>query len=164
MSSTPPSPLALDLFRRACGQFPTGVVIATVSDEKANPHGLTINSFTSVSLEPPLVLFCIDYRAAVLEHFLRARHYGLSFLEERQTDVSNRFAWRAEDRFEGVHWTRGVSGVPLLEGSLATMECIARQVYDGGDHSIFVVEVTHVMVHGGQPLVYYNSAYRKLTE
>ncbi|HUQ94970.1 MAG TPA: flavin reductase family protein [Bryobacteraceae bacterium] len=150
-------------FRRACGQFATGVAIAAVLDEAGNPHGLTINSFTSVSLEPPLVLICIDYRAAILQRFLRASHFGLSILKEDQRETSNRFAGPVDDRFDGVQWHAGPAGAPLLDGSLTTMECATRQVVDGGDHAIFLAQVMGVDVSSGAPLLFFESCYQKVS-
>lgn len=149
-------------FRHACGQFATGVAVATASDESGAPHGLTINSFTSVSMSPPLVLICIDYRAQVLQVFLRSQHYGVNMLRENQQEISNRFAYRAEDRFSGVGWKRGQTGVPLIEGSLASLECATRQIIEGGDHTILLAEVVAVHTHNGDPLLYFNSRYHKI--
>lgn len=156
------SPVTEASFRHACGHFATGVAIATVSDDSGSPHGLTINSFTSVSLQPPLVLICIDYRANVLKPFLRASHYGLNILRDSQQDISNRFAYRAEDRFTGVAWKAGETGVPLIDGSLAAMECATKQIIEGGDHTIFLAEVVAVHTSSGDPLLYFNSRYHRI--
>ena len=149
-------------FRHACAQFATGVAIATVMDESGAPHGLTINSFTSVSLQPPLVLICIDYRAQVLQLFLRASHYGVNVLRDSQQEISNRFAYRGEDRFSGVSWSPGQTGVPILDESLACLECATRQVIDGGDHTILLAEVVSIHTADGDPLLYFNSRYHRI--
>ena len=149
-------------FRHACGQFATGVAVATASDESGTPHGLTINSFTSVSVSPPLVLICIDYRAQVLQVFLRSAHYGVNVLRENQQEISNRCADRVEDRFAGVAWKRGETGVPLIEGALASLECATRQIIEGGDHTILLAEVVGVHTSSGDPLLYFNSRYQRI--
>jgi flavin reductase (DIM6/NTAB) family NADH-FMN oxidoreductase RutF len=149
-------------FRQACGQFATGVAVATASDQSGAPHGLTINSFTSVSMTPPMVLICIDYRAQVLQVFLKASHYAVNILSHSQQDISNRFAYRAEDRFSGVAWQRGETGAPLIEGALAAMECATRRVMEGGDHTILLAEVVAVHAEGGDPLLYFNSRYHRI--
>ena len=153
--------LPIYLFRRACGQFATGVAIATTLDGEGNPHGLTINSFTSVSLDPPLVLICIDYRAAVLPYFLRADHYGISILNQTQQELSNRFALKPDCRFEGTEWRPGVTGVPIIESGVASMECRVRRIVEGGDHSILLAEVVAAQVAGGVPLLYFDGGYRE---
>ena len=159
MSSRPPEALDPRLFRQACGRFSTGVAIAATLDPSGNPHGLTINSFTSVSLSPPMVLICIDYRAAVLKYFLAASHYGLSFLNAGQQELSDRFALKPDCRFEGTEWRRGITGVPLMEGSIATLECRIERIIEGGDHSILLATVVSAGVAGGPPLIYFNGSY-----
>ncbi len=154
-----PSP---DLFRRACAQFATGVAVSAVSDDSGTPHGLTINSFTSVSQDPPLILICIDFRAAILPHFLHAKHFGLSFLEESQSELSVRFSRKTDNRFDGVLWHAGDTGAPLIEGALATLECAIDQVLDGGDHTIFLAHVVRAWVGDGNPLLFFKSGYRRM--
>ena len=151
-----------NLFRRACAQFATGVAVASAVDEHRQPHGLTINSFTSVSLDPPMVLICIDRTSSLLAIFEQAGRYGLSFLGEPQHSLSTRFAQRGQDRFDGVQWICGASGVPLIPGALAHLECkIARSV-SAGDHDILIAEVVSADIQTGSPLLYYGSAYRRL--
>lgn len=149
-------------FRRTCARFATGIAIATVNDEEGAPHGMTVNSFTSVSLVPPLVLFCVDYSANLLPLFRLARYYGLSVLSEEQEFLSSRFAQRGQDRFDGVDWFAGQMGVPLIPGALAHLECEVRQVVEAGDHAIFIAEVVTAGTAGGQPLLYFDSNYRHL--
>lgn len=157
-----PTGISEATFRQACGLFATGVAVATVRGEAGEPHGLTINSFTSVSLDPPLVLICIDYRAQVLEVFVRAKHYAVNILGEAQQDISNRFAYRTEDRFAGVEWTAGETGAPLIAGALAAIECVTRQIIEGGDHTILLAEAVAIHAGAGDPLLYFNSRYRQI--
>lgn len=151
-------------FRRACGQFATGVAVACVIGPDGSPHGLTINSFTSVSLSPPLILICIGHDSALRDLFRQQARFGLSFLRAEQRDLSHQFATRGRDRFQGVNWHTGPSGVPLLSDSLADMECAIEQTITAGDHDILIARVAHASVHGGHPLLYFNSAYAALRE
>jgi flavin reductase (DIM6/NTAB) family NADH-FMN oxidoreductase RutF len=149
-------------FRRACGQFATGVTIATVVDQAGNPHGLTVNSFTSVSLKPPLILICIDHRSSVVEPFRAASSFALNILTEQQRWLSDRFAQRLVERFDGIAWKAGVTGAPVFDGSLALIECLLRQSIDVGDHAVIIGEMVHAELGHGTPLIYYGSNYRTL--
>ncbi|MBL8179156.1 MAG: flavin reductase family protein [Bryobacterales bacterium] len=162
MSSMVQTPFSEATFRQACGQFATGVAVATACGPAGEPHGLTINSFTSVSLAPPLVLICIDYRAQVLQVFLRASQFAVNILRDSQQEISNRFAYRVEDRFCEVSWKPGQTGAPILDGALASIECVTRQVIDAGDHTILLGEAVAVHAGGGDPLLYFNSKYHRI--
>jgi flavin reductase ActVB len=163
-AGSPPQTLDKQAFCRNCGKFATGITIATVLDTGGAPHGMTANSFTSVSLEPPLVLICVDHSARILDHFRRAGHFGINVLEEHQRALSAHFARRGTDRFDGVEWYPGVTGVPLLPDVLSTMECALRQFIDVGDHAILIGEVLHARCGEGMPLIYFASHYRKLAQ
>ena len=149
-------------FRLACGRYATGVTIATILDKQGNPHGITVNSFTSVSLAPPLVLICLDHRARVLEHFQPGTHFGINVLSEYQRDLSEHFASRLRDRFNGVEWHRAGAGVPRLPRGLAFLECALRHRVPAGDHDIIIGEVMDAQIQEGRPLLYFASGYRKL--
>ena len=149
-------------FCRTCAKFATGVTIVTVLDAQGNPHGMTASSFTSVSLDPPLVLVCVDHRANVLEHFRTSKHMGVNVLGEHQEELSMRFARRGEDRFDGVDWCAGETGVPLIPGVLASFECGLTKMVEAGDHDVLIAEVLRVEHRDGRPLVYFGSAYHKL--
>jgi flavin reductase (DIM6/NTAB) family NADH-FMN oxidoreductase RutF len=156
------APVSSDLFRRACGRFATGVAIASVLDENGAPHGLTVSSFTSVSLDPPLILICLGHAVASIELFRAAGHFGINILGEDQRPLSELFARKGQDRFDGLEWRRGVSGVPLLKGVLATMECAVRRQVTAGDHDILIGEMVHAHTGEGAPLIHYASRYRRL--
>jgi len=149
-------------FRRACGRFATGVAIASVLDALGTPHGLTVNSFTAVSLEPPLVLICLGHEVSVIGHFRAAKYFGINVLAEGQRDLSHRFATKGQDRFDGLKWTPGETGVPLLAGVLAAIECATQQRFPSGDHDILVGEMVSARVGEGEPLIYFASRYREL--
>jgi flavin reductase (DIM6/NTAB) family NADH-FMN oxidoreductase RutF len=139
--------------RRAYGAFATGVTVVTVGGPV--PHGMTANSFTSVSLDPPLVLVCVG-RDAVMHHALvSARRFGVSVLAADQEGVARHFADRrrplGNGQFEYVDWRPGpLTGVPLISGALATFECALWRCYDGGDHSIFVGNLLSLYRHDGE--------------
>jgi flavin reductase (DIM6/NTAB) family NADH-FMN oxidoreductase RutF len=150
-------------FTRACARFATGVTIASVRDGAGTPHGLTVNSFTSVSLEPPLILICLGHAVTVIDYFKDAAHFGISILSEEQRPMSDRFAEKGHDRFDGIPWHPGATGVPLLTGAVATIECAPVHRFTAGDHDIFVGEVLHTQVRdGARPLIYFASRYRHL--
>lgn len=157
------APVSSDEFRRACGRFATGVAVAGVIAEDGLPHGLTVSSFTSVSLEPPLILICLGHEVSMIESFRRARHFGVSILRDDQRAVSQRFATKGLDRFDGLEWRCGESGVPLLASALAVLECSVHQRFTSGDHDIMVGEVVRARIEEGAPLIYYASRYHKLS-
>lgn len=140
--------------------YPQGVTVVTTDSH--GPKGLTVSSFTSVSLDPPLVLVSIAKGSAIHEVFGGAKSYAVNFLADDQKTVSDRFAGRtqAKDRFEGIKTTRGVTGSPVISGARAVLECKAWKVYEGGDHSILVGEVVSAKVlNSKKPLVYYSQQY-----
>jgi flavin reductase (DIM6/NTAB) family NADH-FMN oxidoreductase RutF len=158
------SPVAVDSesFRRACSKFATGITIATVLDGDGTPHGMTANSFTSVSCGPPLVLLCIDHRTSILPSFRSSIHFGINILGEEQREISIRFARKGHDRFDGVPWVAGRTGVPLLDDALACFECRITERVAAGDHDIFIGEVISTMIRDGRPLVFFDSGYGSL--
>ena len=154
--------LDAQLFRRVCGRFASGITIATVLDEEGRAQGLTANSFTSVSLSPALVLVCVDHRSKVLTHLKRSAYFGINILDEIQRPLSDRFAGSGYDRFEGIEWQPGNTGVPLFPDCLAAMECRRTESLTAGDHDILIGEVMHLRCRDGQPLIYFASQYRQL--
>ena len=149
-------------FRRACSRFATGIAVATTSGADGEPHGLTVNSFTSVSLDPPMVLVCVDYKCNILPYFRSASYYGINILSETQHDLSVRFADRMGDRFDGIGWRRGESGTPMLEGVLAAFECRLVRVVEAGDHAVLLGEVVAAESAEGRPLLYFGGGYALL--
>jgi flavin reductase (DIM6/NTAB) family NADH-FMN oxidoreductase RutF len=148
-------------FKQAMAQFPSGVtVVATEHEGKA--YGLTVASFASLSLHPPLVLVSVEKSTKSHDAIASSRKFGVSILAQDQAAVSGRFASRVDDKFEGIPVRIGETGVPLIEGALCTIECILHNQLPGGDHSIFVGEVVDVNVSEGEPLVYFRSGYREL--
>ncbi len=109
-----------------------------------------------------MVLICIDRRANILPHFSAARHFAINVLSLEQKELSMRFAARGQDRFNGVAWRQGIGQVPLLDGALAQFECERREVWEAGDHLVFLGEVVAARHDDGAPLLYYASGYREL--
>ena len=149
-------------FREALGRFPTGVAVATTRDPAGAPHGITINSFASVSLEPPLVLWSIARRARTAPAFLDAPHFAISILAEHQEPLARAFSWPAGDRFEGVEVAQGLGGVPYLSAALAVFECRREAVHPGGDHAILVGRVERFQTRPGRPLLFHAGLFRGL--
>ncbi len=149
-------------FRQALGAFATGITVATTLDKDGQPHGLTVNSFNSVSLDPPLVLWSLNKQSHQLGIFTESSFYGISILADDQMEISNRFAAMIEDRFKDVSWQKGQTGAPLLDGALATFDCKVEQIVEGGDHVILIGRVLSVAKREGAPLLYHEGAYKSL--
>ena len=148
--------------RDALGCFATGVTVVTCLHE-AVPTGITVNSFTSVSLDPPLLLVCIAKRAASAAALTNASHFAVNVLQTGQQPASIRFSTRDEDRFGATPWACGEAGAPILEESLGVFECERYAVYEGGDHHILVGQVVKASFDAGlDPLLYFRGRYRRL--
>ena len=149
--------------RDALGCFATGVTVVTCVDGGGKPAGLTVNSLTSVSLDPPLLLVCIAKHAASAPAFLAARHFAINVLQTGQQPASIRFATRHEDRFGPNDWSPGEYGAPVLGNSLSVFECERHAVHDGGDHHILVGHVLKASFDPTlDPLLYFRGSYRRL--
>lgn len=154
--------LNLDDFRAACAQFATGVAVATVAATDGSPHGLTVSSFTSVSIHPPLISICIDHACTTLPHFRANPFFAINVLSDGQRDLSVNFATKTEARFDGINWFPSTSGSPLLHDCLAHFECRAESILEAGDHAIFIGAVLNVKAFPGAPLLYFNRSYGTL--
>jgi flavin reductase (DIM6/NTAB) family NADH-FMN oxidoreductase RutF len=155
-------PVSKDEFRRACSRFASGVTIAAVRDAAGEPHGMTVSSFTSVSLTPPLVLICLSHKASVMPHFQVAATFGVSMLRDGDRHLSTRFAAKDADRFDGILWHPAPCGSPLLNGALAAVECATVNKVTAGDHDVFIAEMIYTEVEEGLPLIYFGSDYRTI--
>lgn len=150
--------------RRVMGHFPTGVTVVTTVSKAGKLYGLTANSFTSVSLVPPLVLVCVDKRAESYPCFEESKCYTVNFLADDQEDLSRRFATTGGDKFEGVGYRMGANQAPILNGVLAYLECKVVGAYDGGDHTIYVGEIEQAETREAKPLLFYRGGYRSLAD
>jgi flavin reductase (DIM6/NTAB) family NADH-FMN oxidoreductase RutF len=152
--------------RTVFAAFATGVTVVTVGGE--SPHGMTANAFTSVSLDPPLVLVCVNQDARMHQALVRGGGFAISVLAGHQREVARHFASGRRPpgiaQFATVGWTPGdQTGAPLIAGALAWLECTLRCTYDGGDHSIFVGRLVSVARHDhGEPLVFFDRSFRRL--
>ncbi|MFQ5776688.1 MAG: styrene monooxygenase/indole monooxygenase family protein [Terriglobia bacterium] len=149
--------------RRALGQFATGVTVVTARARDGRRVGVTINSFSSLSLNPPLVLWSLARHASSLPAFARTSHFAVNVLAANQHHLSRQFSTPLRDKFGGVEFTEGVAGVPLLDGVIARFICRNVKQYDGGDHVIFVGEVEDYKWFEGEPLVFHSGSYRVAT-
>jgi flavin reductase (DIM6/NTAB) family NADH-FMN oxidoreductase RutF len=148
-------------FRRVMDHFATGVTVVTTVKPDGGPCGLTVNSFCSVSLEPTLVLVCVEVDADSHDCIVAKGHFAVNVLAESKGEVlSRRFAtWEVEDKFQGVAYREERSGAPVLDDALAWIDCRVAQQIPAGDHTIFLGEVLDADVQEGGPLVYYRGGY-----
>lgn len=160
MTCVNPKPDSSVEFRKALAQFATGVTIVTTTAADGSPVGLTVNSFTSVSLEPPLVLWCLSLDAACLDAFRNCERYLIHVLAADRLELATRFASKRGDRFGSVAWRATDGGLPFVENcAVAWFECGNRAQHEGGDHVILVGRVEAFSVIGGQSLVFHNGRY-----
>ena len=146
-------------FRNALGTFTTGVTIVTTLAADGEPVGLTANSFNSVSLDPPMVLWSLAKTSNSLDLFKNAAHWAVHILADDQETLSNKFAKKGEDKFAGIDWSKGVGGIPLLPGCTSVMQCQTEYAYEGGDHIIFVGRVVDFARDDKKPLVFVQGRY-----
>ena len=145
--------------RNAFGAFATGVTVITTRQPDGTPRGFTANSFTSVSLDPPLLLVCLAKTAHSADVFATAPHFAVNILAEDQKAVSGLFASRAPDKFAQCAWTPGPADVPLIDRALAQFTCANHQLVDAGDHLILIGRIEHFTTAEGQPLGYFRGNY-----
>ena len=165
MSGVEPSPDGspdTETLRRALGCFVTGVTVVTTRDAGGVPLGFTANSFTSVSLDPPLVLVCVGHEVEGFDAYRRCPEFAINVLGESQRALSDRFATEHPDRFGGVRWRQGAHGAPILEGCIAALECVPWRRIEAGDHMILIGRVLRCEGSAGRPLAYWRGRYRRL--
>jgi len=148
-------------FKLAMSHFASGVTVVT-TEHAGRAYGMTVASFASLSLRPPLVLICIEKSVKTHEGIVAAGKFAVSILSADQADISSRFASRAEDKFSGIKTNRGGLGIPLIAGAITTLECEVRDQLPGGDHTIFVGEVVDAQTREGVPLLYFRSGYHEM--
>jgi len=153
-------------FRKAMGQFATGVTVVTVEREPGLVYGMTANAFTSVSLNPMLILICVDERSKMLPLLHSRKHFGISVLRDNQRELSKYFAQSeqnaaAENRL-GVRFRWTSTGVPVLEETALQLSCTVASAHIAGDHTIFVARVEEAEIQGGEPLLFFQGEYRNI--
>jgi flavin reductase (DIM6/NTAB) family NADH-FMN oxidoreductase RutF len=151
-------------FRNVLGRFPTGIAVVTCEPPGGMPVAMTINSFASVSLDPPLVLWSLDLGSECLPAFQTAPGYAVHFLTDEQQDLSVRFSKKDNHGLETIAYRTGKSGAPILDQCHAWLDCTIHARHEGGDHVILVGEVQALGEGDGNPLIYYRGSYRGLAE
>ena len=149
-------------FRNALGCFATGITVITALDESKAPVGLTANSFTSLSLDPPLVLFCVDRTIKSFQAMHSNRHFAVNILREDQEHLSRQFAKTGADKWNGVRFQSWDTGCPIIEGCIANLECDVESLFEGGDHVIIIGKVRRMRFDSSadcRPLLYYKGKY-----
>jgi flavin reductase (DIM6/NTAB) family NADH-FMN oxidoreductase RutF len=145
----------VSLFKQIMGSYPTGVTIVTATDAEGNPGGLTVNSFASVSLDPLLVLWCIDRRSTSLEIFQKSKGFAVHVLGSDQAELCWAFAGKDPDRFSKATWAMSKNNLPVISDSLGVLECKTVQQIDAGDHVIFIGEVKNIDKQEKEPMLYF---------
>jgi len=151
-----------DEFRAALSRFPSGVTVVTTKDGTGKLHGITVSAFCSVSLEPPLILVCIEKITGSHAALKESGVFVVNILNETQSELSKHFASQLEDKFEEIEFGEGIHSLPILEGVAASLECRVHAEHDGGDHTIFVGEVEKITVNDARPLAYLHGDYRSI--
>ena len=154
-------------FRIACGFWTTGVSIVTTASLSGEPFGLTMNSVTSLSLEPAMFLVCVDLTSETLQPMLERSAFCINILTDQQKELSNRFAEKGDNKFVSVDWELIATKTPVIKNSFLSLECDIRSVYDGGDHKIVCGEVSTSHFNddsSAKPLIYYKGKYAALSE
>lgn len=149
-------------FRDICGVFATGVTVVTTNSENDIPVGMTANSFTSLSLEPPLVLFNIDKKASLYDDFMKSNCLAINILSADQQELSRIFSRKGVDRFSGLNYTIDTTGAPILLDTLGYFDCFIKNRLDGGDHVIIIGEVQNGELSDGTPLLFYRGKYAEM--
>jgi flavin reductase (DIM6/NTAB) family NADH-FMN oxidoreductase RutF len=154
--------IGADEFRRVLGHFATGVTIVTTCDGDGRPTGLTVSAFCSLSLDPPLVLVCVDHKSQSYPALRDGGRFAVNVLCREQEDVSRRFASTRLDKFDGVPYTLSPLRLPLLDGAIAHIECTTTAQHPQGDHTIFIGRVERAHAAAGDPLLYHRGRYARL--
>jgi len=153
-----------DEFRAALSRFASGITVVTTKDAEGRLHGITVSAFCSVSLDPPLILICVEKTTGSHYAIEQSGIFVVNVLNASQSELSERFASTLPDKFDDIDFVMGINCIPLLGGSLVNLECRLKSVCDGGDHTIFVGEVERAMIRDGDPLVYFHSDYRVIVD
>ena len=151
-----------DEFRSVLGRFPSGVTVVTAKAADGSDQGMTVSAFCSVSLEPPLVLICIEKTASIYDVLTGASGFVVNILSAKQEQIARRFSIVDIDRFEGVGFSRTQNGIAVLDDVLGIIECRKFALHDAGDHTIIVAEVEATRAENGSPLMYYRGGYAQL--
>lgn len=157
-------PIEKNELRQVMGHFATGVTVITTRSGAGELHGLTANAFSSLSLAPPLVLICVDKKAESYPCFDESKVFTINVLADEQESLSRKFAVSGGDKFQGVAYRLGANGAPILQGTLAHIECQVANSCDGGDHTIYIGEVQEAETREGKPLLFFRGGYRSISD
>lgn len=153
-----------EAFKKALGNYPTGVTVVTTFDKENKPIGLTVNSFASVSLDPLLILWSIDKKSSSYPVFIEAEKFAVNILAEDQAEICNLFASKVADRFSECEWETSKKELPLITGALSQLECKTVNRVDAGDHIIFIGEVININNEQKSPLLYHRRSVGPIPE
>ena len=153
-----------ELFKQAMSCFPTGVTLVTTTDGNERDWGFTASAFSSLSVDPPLVLVCLSTEADCCSAFISAEKFGVNILKREHESLARRFATKGKDKFAGGEFRKGKLGVPILPDALAILECTTGTLVPGGDHTILIGLVEHAKVQDGYAAIYFRSAFHSLTQ
>lgn len=152
-------PIDLTAFQRVIGTFPTGITIISTIDHDRIPYGLTANSFTSVSLDPPLILVCLDHQSKSRSVIRDSQVFAVNILNEDQRDLSSRFASKTKDKFAGNEWSTAETGAPVFQSSIGWLDCRVHKIVTAGDHDIVIGRIVAMAEHPSRPLGYFRGGY-----
>jgi flavin reductase (DIM6/NTAB) family NADH-FMN oxidoreductase RutF len=155
-------PVSNEEFRAALGRFASSVTVVTSKGTDGEVRGITVSAFSSLSLNPPLILVCIDNRSSLIEHLKEGQAFAVNILCQEQEFHSRRFASKEANRFEGIGYREGVTGSPVLDNALAVLECNVVNTHPGGDHTIVVGQVEATSLNEQKPLLYFRGGYSQL--
>jgi flavin reductase (DIM6/NTAB) family NADH-FMN oxidoreductase RutF len=151
-----------DSFRAVLGRFASGVTVISALDEAGHDQGMTVSAFCSLSLDPPLILFCVDRAASMYDSFEKVPSFVVNILSESQEPIARRFSGSDPNRFDGIGYERGNNGVAILDDVLGYLECRKVASHPGGDHCVYIGEVEVAHCTEGRPLLYYRGGYARL--
>ena len=155
-------PISPEEFRSTLARFASGVTVVTSRDDAGRFHGITVSAFCSVSLDPPLILVCIEKPTGSHEALMKTGLFAVNFLSDGQSELSEHFASQAADKLSGIEHRIGANGTPVLSGCIANLECRVMQKIEAGDHTVFIGQVESALQSGGEPLIYFRGAYHRL--
>ena len=150
-------------FKQAMSRFPSGVVIVTSTNTDGKKYGFTASAFTSVSLEPPLILVCLANSADCYQSFLTNDKFAVNVISPKQHDLAFKFATKGTEKFDGNDFIAGESGLPIIPECIFSLECDVMHRYPGGDHQILVGEVQYANINEGDPSIWYEGKFRELS-
>lgn len=149
-------------FRNALGQFATGVCIVAAASEGFDPVGVTVNSFTSVSIDPPLILWCLKVESVIYPAFAAAERFSVNILAADQRELSDHYADKTRHTLDPGSYVEGAAGTPLFNNAICSLSCVVKSRYNAGDHVIILGEIVDISKQPGEPLLFFQGSYREL--